>query len=62
MTYYKYILFSYSLYSTTQAPVIDDSTYVLRKYDHGLAVLRPDREQAPSDERSGASNSVPHYY
>jgi len=40
----------------------DDSTYVLRKYNHGLAVLQPDQEQAPSDERSGAANSIPHNY
>ena len=38
------------------------STYILRTYDHGLAVLRPDQEQALSDERSGVAIAITHNY
>ena len=44
------------------ALVTDDSTYVLRTYDHGQAILHPGREQAPFNERSGEANSIPHNY
>ena len=40
----------------------DDSTYVLRMYDHGMAGQQPDQEQAPSDVRTGKATSIPHNY